>query len=132
MRSCLEWGVHLRIVDATPPFVTFTTAMGTGRARWAGAEPPVVDRDYDVELSLDVIADGDTTTASPPSVFAIAQDGDALVLQGFVEQVDEDIFYLRLAADALAMIDHAGGLATGDWIALRCASGDVELHPIDY
>ena len=57
---------------------------------------------------------------------------DADIHVKFLKSDDDGLFYLRLAPDALIMIESVAGVAAATWIRLRVACDDVELHPFGY
>lgn len=120
-------------VDRSDPhcvLVCFECRAGVGAAVWSEDEAPVVGNRYGVELDID------TTLTSEHKVVGggaptLKVDGRDVFFDVWVDSVDPDgVIYLRLALDALVMVESSGGIAPGDRLRFGCRARDVSLTVI--
>jgi len=112
--------------------VEFSSKIGRGRAHWKGASA----EGYlacDIEFTIaSAAARGTNAMPGRPNGFQISLIGDATLLAGLVEGVDEDgVFYFRLAPDCLVLVDaEPGTFRAGEWIEITCPPDELLLYPI--
>lgn len=96
---------------------TFETSLGTFTTRIPSKShlhlgACAIELSIEVPLELDVNA-----TQTEQRIASIANQGAHLVFIGEVEHVDQDgVAFLRLARDALVMIEVEGELVRGTWV----------------
>lgn len=105
--------------------------IGTGRLRLATTPELKRSAVHHFELTIDeVLVLGKNAHRTDSRMFSFAEDGDALVLTGWVDSVDADgLIYFRLGVDSLTMIEaEPDQFAVGEWLELVLARGSVVAY----
>lgn len=100
------------------------TLIGEIKGVWKHAEPPVIGKDYSVELKID--APNEVEIPSKMNTFPFVYlDNDSVVFGGVCEGLDNEIYYLRFEADWMEMLDI-------DVTAVKKEKGDSISFAADY
>lgn len=112
--------------------VSFNSSVGDGVATWVGANGPVKNYEYDVEIDIEksigqVRGGGDKSESG----YSMSINGNSTYISGEIESVDEDgMAYLRLSRDCLIMIDSGDSkVKGGDWVNLTIQCEDIKVSP---
>ncbi len=99
--------------------VAFHTNVGSGKAIWQGGIPQV-GKDYHVEFDIpDTLTWGRDLIEANNAGFSISSSADNLLLQGQIEQVDEDGSITVRVGDALILAQaNAGKKALGKHVQI--------------
>ncbi len=99
--------------------VAFHTDVGSGKAIWQGGLPQV-GKDYDVEFDIpDTLTWGRDLIEANNAGFSISSSADSLLLQGQLEQVDDDGGITVRVGDALILAQaNAGKKALGKHVQI--------------
>lgn len=111
--------------------VSFAAEFGEGRGIWCGSAPVTVGGAYRVELELPVLFMRwvDMVPASGSGA-EISMEGDAVVLTGILENIEDDgTGYLRLGTDVIMFECLGEPMALGGFVTLR--TREIRLYPVN-
>ena len=111
--------------------VFFTAESGEGRGTWCGAVPVTAGASCTVELELPALFMRwlDIVPASG-SGFGIRTEGDAVVLTGMLENIEEDgTGYLRLGTDLIMFECLGEPMALGGFVEIT--TREIKLYPVN-
>lgn len=111
--------------------VTGKTSIGTMKGIWKDIREPVVGTVYHIELSIG--NPKEVKVCYENGVPSVYLDNENVVFIGLCEDSDNEVYYLRFAADWLDMLDNSGiaPRKKGDYIAFSANWHDVEMYPYD-
>ncbi len=114
--------------------VGFECRAGRGEGVWAKwARPPVVGREYDVEIDVheELLLDRNAVIVNDVVESHVRVLGSLVELQIFIEAEDDDgILYGRLSQDCLIMFESEDAcIRPGGYIRIRVGSDVLELSP---
>ncbi|MBU2714246.1 hypothetical protein [Zooshikella harenae] len=110
--------------------VKFGSGVGDGIATWIGANKPVKNYEYDVEIDIEKSIDQVINTSNKnEDRYSMALQGRSTLMNGEVESVEEDgMAYFRLSKDCLIMVESGDSkVKEGDWISLNIQCEDIEV-----
>lgn len=112
--------------------VEFDSEYGSAWGCWRGEEPPVVGRDYEVELAVPPLASPGCVIASTdektPALRAVSDT--AIVLQGTITgQSDKYTRSLRIGSDIVLLDGECDLGQVGPSVAITVPA--IELYPVD-
>lgn len=111
--------------------VTGQTSVGTIEGVWKGAEPPVINSNYHIELGIDYPCELNISLETQTSPY-VCLDKDMVVFQGVCEAIDEDVYYIRFDIDWLEMLEINTITAKkeiGDYISFSANIYDIRIYP---
>ncbi len=112
-------------------FVTGKTSVGTIKGIWKYAEPPVVGKQYHIELSIDAPHEINFMQEMQ-GLPSVGLDRDEIIFKGICEDMDEDVYYLRFDMDWLEMLDvHAVAVKKqiGDSVSFSASIYGIRIYP---
>ncbi len=90
----------------TAPVVFFNCLAGKGAGLWIASEPPVLNREYSVEIDIEKTItelDHDLSDLLENKIYLV---DDSVRFSGIIEDIENDgMCYFRLASDCLIMIE---------------------------
>ncbi|WP_444897337.1 hypothetical protein [Microbulbifer sp. SSSA005] len=110
--------------------VNFGSDVGDGIATWVGANKPVKNYEYDVEIDIEKsIGQVKSSNNESEGRYSISLEDNSTLISGEIESVEEDgMAYLRLSQDCLIMIESGDSeVKGGDWISLKIQCEDIEV-----
>jgi len=119
--------IRITAFDPARRRVRFECVVGDAEATWASA-PPVVGRDYHVELALDrCLVWGVDLAARAPGPDRVVGDEQGLALDGSLEAMDDDgVATLRIGPALLLVETEGDAPAVGS--PVRARVDDVRLY----
>lgn len=112
--------------------VTGTTEIGKLKGVWKYREQPVVKYTYFIELSYEKFEK--KISQSPVHNFGTFICDDMVVFNCQVEDIDEDIYYVRFATDWLDMVERESNcvqLDKGSFASFTVRYEDIWIYPYD-
>ncbi|MDE6686812.1 MAG: hypothetical protein K2K17_05810 [Lachnospiraceae bacterium] len=113
--------------------VTGTTEIGKIKGVWKYSEQPVVKYTYFIELSYENFEK--KISQSPIRNFSTSICDDMVVFNCQVEDIDEDIYYVRLTMDCLDMVEIESNCVQfnkGSFASFTVRYDDIWIYPYDY
>lgn len=113
--------------------VTGTTEIGKIKGVWKYREQPIVKYTYFIELSYEKFEK--KISQSPIRNFSTSIYDDMIVFNCQVEDIDEDIYYVRLAMDCLEMVEIESNcvqLNKGSFASFTVRYDDICIYPYNY
>jgi len=108
------------IMDAKDGFVQAKTEFGSFYGIWMSDLP--ANTSYLVELSCNAVSNMECISLSNHTQPAIYDDGAYTVINGFVEEIEDSVMFLRLQ-DSIVMIEICCDIDvqayTGQWVTIR-------------
>lgn len=107
--------------------VTFSTAIGVGRARWRSSTAPELGSHRSIELDVDGAVGDFNAERNDAMVYSLTLVEGGTRLCGLLESVDADgMGYFRLGEDCVLMIETSSTChAPGTWLRLIVPSTDL-------
>lgn len=112
--------------------VTGTTEIGKIKGVWKYREQPVVKYTYFIELSYEKFEK--KISQSPVRNFSTSLCDDMVVFNCQVEDIDEDVYYVRFATDWLDMVEIESNcvqLNKGSFASFAVRYEDIWIYPYD-
>lgn len=109
--------------------VTGTTEIGKIKGVWKYREPPVVKYVYFIELSYEKFEK--KISLSPVHNFSVSVCDNLVVFNCQVEDIDEDVYYVRLAMDWLDMVEIESNcvqLSKGNFASFTVRYENIEIY----
>ncbi len=113
--------------------VTGTTEIGKIKGVWKYREKPVVKYTYFIELSYEKFEK--KISQSLIRNFSTSICDDMVVFNCQVEDIDEDIYYVRLAMDCLDMVEIESNcvqLNKGSFASFTVRYNNIWIYPYNY
>lgn len=113
--------------------VTGTTEIGKIKGVWKYSEQPVVKYTYFIELSYENFEK--KISQSPIHNFSTSICDDMVVFNCQVEDIDEDIYYVRLTMDCLDMVEIESNcvqLNKESFASFTVRYDNIWIYPYDY
>jgi len=125
--------IRIERIDASGAIVSISSPAGQCRGRWKNRTvPPLINREYDVELDVETTLILGTTVfpAAEQRCYISIVDDDTVVFNGLVEAVDPDgMAYQRIATDCLIMLQFdSSPPKTGQWVQTSVSAALVTIH----
>ena len=112
--------------------VTGTTEIGKLKGVWKYREQPVVKYTYFIELSYEKFEK--KISQSPVHNFGTFMCDDMVDFNCQVEDIDEDIYYVRFATDCLDMVEIESNrvqIDKGSFASFTVRYEDIWIYPYD-
>lgn len=112
--------------------ITGATEIGTVKGVWKYREQPVADKGYFVELSY--MKFEKKFAQSSTHILNTLMCEDVITFNGRVEDIDEDVYYIRFATDWLDMVeisDSCGRINKGDFASFSVRYDQIWIYPYD-
>lgn len=112
--------------------VTGTTEIGKLKGVWKYREQPIVKYTYFIELSYEKFEK--KISQSPVHNFGTFICDDMVVFNCQVEDIDEDIYYVRFATDWLDMVEIESNcvqIDKGSFASFMVRYEDIWIYPYD-
>lgn len=115
--------------------VTGRNSIGDFKGIWKSKDIPLVNEDYDVELTLPLLS-GDSVKIEDSQLPAqsVVDSEERLNLRGKCEIIDEDdIYVVRFDTNWIEMIEiESNEIKVNDVISLMVPVNQVEIYPISW
>ncbi len=112
--------------------VTGRTSIGTIKGIWKHIKEPVVEKSYCIELSI--CNPKEVKASKENCFFSVYLDNEDVIFTGLCEDIDDEVYYLRFAADWLDMLDIEAIIPRknkGDYISFSANWHDIGIYPYD-
>lgn len=112
--------------------ITGTTEIGTVKGVWKYREQPIVNKGYFVELSY--MKFEKELHKSSTRILNTLMCEDTITLIGRVEDIDEEVYYIRFAVDWLDMVEinnSCDRINKGDFVSFSVRYNDIWIYPYD-
>lgn len=111
--------------------ITGTTEIGLIKGVWEYREPPIVNKGYFVELSYEKF-EKKIMKSSTHILKSLICD-DVVIFNGRVEDIDEDVYYIRFAIDWLDMVEinDSSQINKGDFSSFSVRYDYIGIYPYD-
>ena len=128
----MKFGVDKIESENDKIIVTGTTEIGKIKGVWKYREQPVVKHTYFIELSY--LKFEKKISQSQEHSFSTTICDDMVVFNCQVEDIDEDVYYVRFAMDWLDMIEIESNcvqLNQGSFASFTVRCEDICIYPYD-
>ncbi len=128
----MKFGVDKIEYENDKIIVTGTTEIGKFKGVWKYREQPVVKYTYFIEVSYEKFEK--KISQSPAYNFSTSISDDMVVFNCQVEDIDEDVYYVRFAADWLDMVEIESNcvlLDKGSFASFTVRYEDIWIYPYD-
>ncbi|MCI8533179.1 MAG: hypothetical protein HFI18_11760 [Lachnospiraceae bacterium] len=128
----MKFGVDKIEYENDKIIVTGTTEIGKFKGVWKYREQPVVKYTYFIEVSYEKFEK--KISQSPAYNFSTSICDDMVVFNCQVEDIDEDVYYVRFAADWLDMVEIESNcvlLDKGSFASFTVRYEDIWIYPYD-
>lgn len=115
--------------------VTGRTSIGDFKGIWKSKDVPLVNEDYDVELTLPLLSrDSVKVEESQMSAQSMVDLDERLHLRGKCEVIDEDdIYVIRFDNNWIEMLEiEPNEIKVNDIISLMVPVNQVEIYPVSW
>lgn len=112
--------------------ITGTTEIGTVKGVWKCREQPIVNKAYFVELSY--MKFEKKVAQSSTHILNTLMCEDTITFTGRVEDIDEDVYYIRFAVDWLDMVEinnSCDPINEGDFVSFSVRYDYIWIYPYD-
>jgi len=115
--------------------VTGKTSIGDFKGIWKSKDVPLVNEDYDVELTLPLLSRDSVKIEEPHlSAQSMLDLNERLYLRGKCEIIDEDdIYIMRFDTNWIEMLEiERNEIKVNDIISLMVPIDQVEIYPVSW
>ena len=126
----MRYGVKKIEYEKDMIIVTGDTEVGTIKGVWKYREQPIANKGYFVELSY--MKFEKKFVQSSMHILNALMCEDTVTFNGRVEDMDEDVYYVRFAIDWLDMIeisDSCGQINKGDFASFSVRYDYIWIYP---
>ena len=111
--------------------ITGNTAIGTIKGIWKHEKPPVAGKEYHAELTISHLSELNIPH-NEKSLPAVYLDDVAVIFKGLLEDMDDEVYFVRFDVDWLEMIDMdeiASMKKIGDFLIFSADFHNIEIYP---